>query len=75
MSSPTLIIVDHCGCAGYEPENTIASFQRAIDLGAHCVELDVHVSKDGVPMVIRDAPLLRATSIRGKVSNCLSKTM
>ena len=40
-------------------ENTIASFQRAVELGAQAVELDVHVTKDGVPVVHHDPSLGR----------------
>jgi len=42
----------HRGAGLLEPENTLKAFQRAIDLGIDGVELDVWVSKDGVPIVV-----------------------
>src|SRR5690348_12525002 len=36
------------------PENTLASLRSALALGARFVEFDVHVSSDGVPVVVRD---------------------
>lgn len=49
-----LIKVGHRGAAGYEPENTLRSFQKAIDLGVDMVELDVHVCKTGELVVIHE---------------------
>ncbi len=40
-------------------ENTMAAFQRAIDEAADGIELDVHLSADGVPFVFHDATLTR----------------
>ena len=51
------------------PENTLASFQAAIDAGADMLELDVTLSRDGVPIVIHDATLNRTTSGEGRVSS------
>ncbi len=48
------MIVAHRGASGYEPENTLAAFERAIALGAAMIELDVHLSKTGDPVVIHD---------------------
>jgi len=42
----------HRGAGALEPENSLKAFQRAIDLGIDGVELDVWVSKDGVPIVV-----------------------
>lgn len=50
----TMIKVGHRGAAGYEPENTLASFQKAIDLGVDMVELDVHICKTGELVVIHE---------------------
>ncbi len=43
-----VLIVAHRGASAYEPENTIKSFERAFQLGADFVELDVRMSRDGV---------------------------
>jgi len=60
-------IVGHRGAAGYAPENTLLSFEKAIELGCPAVELDVHLSKDGEVIVIHDAKVDRVTDGRGKV--------
>ena len=38
--------IGHRGAKGYVAENTLASFQKAIDLGVDGIELDVHLSSD-----------------------------
>lgn len=48
------------------PENSLASFQAAIDAG-YGIELDIQLSKDKVPMVFHDAELLRACGVEGMV--------
>jgi glycerophosphoryl diester phosphodiesterase len=62
------ICFGHRGASGYEPENTLRSFQCAIDLGCPWVELDVH-SVDGELVVIHDANVARTTSGRGRLSS------
>lgn len=61
------LIIGHRGCAGLEPENTLRSFLRAAELGVDAVEMDVHLSRDGVPMVIHDAMVERTTNGQGNV--------
>lgn len=53
--------VGHRGAMGLRPENTLPSFELAFDLGADMVELDVHPSRDGVPVVIHDDRVGRTT--------------
>ena len=48
------------------PENSLASFQAAIDAG-YGIELDVQLSSDKIPMVFHDADLLRACGVEGKI--------
>jgi glycerophosphoryl diester phosphodiesterase len=43
------------------PENTLASFRRAVQLGADALECDVHLTRDGVPVVFHDFTLERCT--------------
>ena len=62
-------VIAHRGASGYEPENTLAAFQKAIDLGADMVELDAHLSRDGELVVIHDERLERLTSGFGFVSD------
>ena len=46
----------------------MAAFRRAVELGADAIELDVRLSRDGVPMVIHDPTLDRTTAATGPVS-------
>jgi glycerophosphoryl diester phosphodiesterase len=66
--SPPFKIIGHRGAAGYEQENTLASFRRAIDMGLEWVEFDVRLSVDGEPVVVHDANLSRVFGRRGTVS-------
>ncbi len=61
-------VVGHRGAPREAPENTLASFQRALALGADAIELDVRLSRDGVPIVMHDATLERTTNGAGPVS-------
>jgi len=49
------IVYAHRGAAAERPENTLASFRRALELGADALETDVHLTADGVPVAIHDA--------------------
>ena len=60
--------IGHRGAMGYEPENTIRSFKRAIRLAADMIELDVHCSKDGRIVVMHDEKVDRTTNGRGYVA-------
>jgi len=60
--------IGHRGASGEAPENTLASFELALRRGADGIEFDVHLSSDGVPVVIHDARLERTTSGGGPVS-------
>lgn len=53
----------HRGASAYAPENTLASFAMARDLGAHFVELDVQRTKDGVLVVMHDDTPARTTDV------------
>ena len=57
-------VVAHRGAMGYAPENTLASFRKAIALGATMIELDVHLTKDHEVVVIHDSDLVRTTTGR-----------
>jgi len=51
------IVIAHRGASAYYPENTMASFRGAVEMGAEMIELDVMLSRDGVPVVFHDAEL------------------
>ena len=62
-------IMGHRGASFYEPENTLRSFRRALQMGVAAVELDVHLTRDGRLAVIHDATLERTTNGRGRVKD------
>lgn len=62
-------IIAHRGASAEAPENTLAAFARALQLGVEMIELDVRLTADGVPIVIHDADLARTTDGRGQVEN------
>lgn len=56
-------VIGHRGAAAYAPENTLASFHEASRRGATWVEIDVKLTRDGVPIVMHDASLKRTMGI------------
>jgi glycerophosphoryl diester phosphodiesterase len=62
------LIFAHRGGAKLAPENTLAAFDRGLEAGADGLELDVRLSRDGLPVVSHDATLDRTTDARGPVS-------
>lgn len=67
--------IGHRGAKGYVVENTLASFQKALDLGVDGIELDVHLSLDGKVMVIHDDTVNRTTSGNGFVKDFTSSAL
>ncbi|SFB03068.1 glycerophosphoryl diester phosphodiesterase [Flavobacterium swingsii] len=67
-----MLKIGHRGAKGYVAENTLASFQKAIELKVDGIELDVHLSSDGEIMVIHDETIDRTTSGNGLVKNFTS---
>ncbi|MDG0812022.1 glycerophosphodiester phosphodiesterase [Cohnella rhizosphaerae] len=60
--------VAHRGWSGAAPENTMAAFRLALSEPAvEWIELDVHLSKDEIPVVIHDASLKRTTGVKARV--------
>jgi len=64
-----MMIMGHRGAAALEPENTLLSIKKAIEIGVDAVEIDVHLSKDKEIIVIHDSTLDRTTNGTGPVSN------
>ncbi len=64
-----MIIIGHRGACGYEPENTLISFEKAISLGVDMVEFDVQKCKSGELVIIHDNTVNRTTNGKGKVEN------
>ena len=50
----SLLVIGHRGAAGLAPENTLASFSKALNIGVDAVELDVQLSADGIVIVYHD---------------------
>jgi glycerophosphoryl diester phosphodiesterase len=67
--------IGHRGAKGHLPENTLASFEKAIGLGVDMIELDVRLSFDKVPMVLHDETIDRTTSKTGKVTDYNAKEL
>ncbi len=61
------IRIAHRGASGIAPENTLAAFNKAIEIGVDAVEFDLHGTADGEVVVIHDATLNRTTSLSGLV--------
>jgi glycerophosphoryl diester phosphodiesterase len=66
-----MLKIAHRGARGYEPENTLKAFQKALDLNADGIELDVHLSSDGHIIVMHDETIDRMANGKGFV-NALS---
>jgi glycerophosphoryl diester phosphodiesterase len=68
-----MLKIGHRGARAYEPENTLSSYKKALELGVDAVELDVRRTKDGEIIVIHDAEVDRTTNGKGLVSQLTLK--
>lgn len=66
---PARGICAHRGASDTHPENTLAAFREAIRLGAHMIEFDVALTKDGQLALVHDATVDRTTNGSGRVSD------
>ena len=64
-----MLKIGHRGARAYEPENTLASFRRAIELGVDAVELDVRKTRDNELVVIHNADVNKTTDGNGPVNS------
>ncbi len=70
----TMKLWAHRGASGHAPENTLPAFELAHMLGADGIELDVQLTRDGVPVVIHDERVDRVSDGRGWVKDfCLEE--
>jgi glycerophosphoryl diester phosphodiesterase len=60
-------VIAHRGASGGAPENTMAAFRRAVELGATFIETDLHLTRDARFVAIHDSTLERTTNGRGSV--------
>lgn len=68
-------VVGHRGAAGLEPENTLRSIGRAIDIGVDAVEVDARRSKDGELVIMHDPVVDRTTNGHGRVNSLTLKEL
>ncbi len=64
-----MLKIGHRGARAYEPENTLRSFTKAIELGVDAVELDARRTREGEVVVIHDAKVDKTTNGKGLVSD------
>lgn len=64
-----MLIIGHRGAGGLAPENTLASIRAGFDAGADIIEIDVRITRDGVPVVIHDSNLARTHHIPASISS------
>lgn len=62
------VVIAHRGASAYAPENTHSAFKLAIDMEAEMIELDLSISKDGIPVVVHDESVDRTTGASGEVN-------
>ncbi len=70
-----MLKIGHRGAMGYAPENTLASFAKALELEVDGIELDVHVCKSGEVVVIHDGQVERTTNGKGNVREMTLKEL
>jgi glycerophosphoryl diester phosphodiesterase len=68
-----MLRIGHRGARAYEPENTLRSFKRALEIGADAVELDVRKTKDNQLVVIHDPDVKKTTNGKGLVNELTLK--
>jgi glycerophosphoryl diester phosphodiesterase len=68
MKNRGMIAIAHRGASAWAPENTVAAFDAALEVGCRAVEFDVRLTADGVPVVIHDETLERTTNGKGRVA-------
>jgi glycerophosphoryl diester phosphodiesterase len=62
-----VILVAHRGFSGIYPENTLLAYEKAVQIGADFIELDIHQAKDGDIVVCHDAAIDRTTNGSGYI--------
>ncbi|MCC7161124.1 MAG: glycerophosphodiester phosphodiesterase [Anaerolineae bacterium] len=62
------LVLAHRGASAYAPENTLAAFRLAREMGADGIELDVQLTRDMVPVVIHDETVNRTADGQGTVT-------
>src|SRR5580658_5587834 len=64
-----IVVIAHRGAHREAPENTLASLEKAIEIGCDYVELDVRRTKDGALVIMHDNSVNRMTNGKGKIAD------
>jgi glycerophosphoryl diester phosphodiesterase len=70
---PSPLRIAHRGASGYAPENTLAAFQKALDLGSDLIEVDVRAASDGGLFLLHDSRVDRTTDGSGLLRDLTSE--
>lgn len=62
-----MLTIAHRGASGYAPENTMAAFRLALEMGAKAIELDIHQTRDHELVVIHDEDLRRVARRKPRI--------
>jgi len=68
MTTSAVMVIAHRGASSYAPENTLAAFDLALEMGVRHIELDVNLTSDGHIVVIHDDTVDRTTNGSGPVT-------
>lgn len=61
------LVTSHAACQGHAPENTLAGIEAALRFGADAIEIDVHCTQDGIPVLMHDETVDRTTDGTGNI--------
>lgn len=64
-----ILNIAHRGASAYELENSFAAFNKAIEMGADMVEMDLHLTKDGEIVIMHDFQLRHTTNGKGRIED------
>ena len=69
IAMPARGLCAHRGAMSTHPENTLTALEEAVRLGAHMIEFDIQLTKDGALVLMHDSTVDRTTNGKGKVSD------
>src|SRR5438132_8768232 len=69
--SPAFELEGHRGARGLAPENTLAAFRRALEIGVTTIETDIAITRDRVPVISHD-PLLNPDIVRDRTAKWIT---
>ena len=61
------LVTAHAACKGHAPENTLEGIEAALRIGVDAIEVDVHATSDGVPVLMHDDTVDRTTDGQGDI--------